>query len=121
MELLRTAAMRGGPDGMDRLGQMFERGSIIARDYALARDWYERAAAAGSASAAWSLGDMYIDSRGVTRDNFLSYKWFYLCGLLEQKGEKRNEALRAAEDVGLSLSRDQVAEARRQALALRNK
>lgn len=120
MEILRTAAVRGGGEGMDKLAQMFERGSIIGRDFTQARGWYERAAEAGSAAAAWALGDIYIEARGVARDNFLAYKWYYLSGLLEQKGERRNAALRAADDVGLALSRDDIAEARRQAQALRS-
>ena len=119
MEILRLAAVRGGGDGMFKLGAMYEGGSIIPQDFGLARGWYERAAAAGSYAAAWSLGDIYIAARGVPRDDFLAYKWYYLAGLLAPRGERRNEALRAADDVGLSLSREEIAEARRQARLLR--
>ena len=48
---------------------MYEDGRGVAQDYTQARQWYEKAAAAGNAQAMYNLGWLYEHGQGVARDN----------------------------------------------------
>ena len=45
-------------------------------DYAEARKWYEKAAAAGNANAMNNLGDLYFNGNGVPEDYAEARKWY---------------------------------------------
>ena len=47
-------------------------------DYAVARQWYEQAAAQGLADAQTSLGMLYEEGLGVPQDNVRTYMWYSL-------------------------------------------
>jgi uncharacterized protein len=61
-------AIDGDVDAQVNVGELFERGIEGAPDYASAVQWYERAAAKGSARAAVNLAAMYERGQGVRRD-----------------------------------------------------
>ena len=53
---------------MARLGELYENGTGVPKDYAIARRWYERGAATGSARAEFDLGYLYENGHGVQSD-----------------------------------------------------
>jgi len=66
---LYNAAEAGNTAAMDRLGQMYERGSGgLPRDATEAFRWYSKAAAAGQASALYHLGTVYEAGIGTVRN-----------------------------------------------------
>ena len=46
----------------------YYRGESVTQDYELARQWFEKAAAAGNASAMFYLGLLYDLGQGVAQD-----------------------------------------------------
>ncbi len=55
---------------------MYLNGTGVQRDYALARSYYEQAAARGSAEAMQGLGVMYQNGTGVPRDLTMARSYF---------------------------------------------
>jgi TPR repeat protein len=55
---------------------MFLRGERVPRDYALARDWFEKAAAKEFGPAMFSLGQLHEQGLGVTRDLAEAQRWY---------------------------------------------
>ena len=47
---------------------LYAKGEGIAQDYDKAREWYQKAADAGIASAMTNLGLMYDNGQGITQD-----------------------------------------------------
>jgi TPR repeat protein len=58
------------------LGQLFQLGNGVPKDYALARQWYEKAAAGGRTFAMVQLGDFYRLRLGVPKDLAQARKWY---------------------------------------------
>jgi TPR repeat protein len=80
---LQTAATNQNPvpdprdaEGMFKLGEQFFFGQGVPQDYRKAREWYQKAAEAGSAPAMFSLGYMYREGLGVVRDDAQALAWF---------------------------------------------
>ena len=48
----------------------------MAQDYAKAREWYEKAAAKGDASAMFNLGSLYKNGHGVAQDYAKAREWY---------------------------------------------
>ena len=48
----------------------------VAQDYAKAREWYEKAAAKGDASAMVNLGLLYENGHGVAQDYAKAREWY---------------------------------------------
>ena len=64
-----AAAKQGNPDGLYGKGLLAHYGSELdSVDYAVAKDWYEKAIAAGHARANFSLGALYEEGLGVPKD-----------------------------------------------------
>jgi tetratricopeptide (TPR) repeat protein len=61
---------------MAALGVLYADGNGVARDYNRAREWYEKAAAAGSVDAMYYLIELYENGRGVARDYDKARKWY---------------------------------------------
>jgi uncharacterized protein len=53
---------------MNNLGWPYRNGWGVAQDYDKAREWYQKAADAGSAMAMNNLGWLYMNGRGVPQD-----------------------------------------------------
>lgn len=66
-------------------GWMYAKGQGVAQDYGQARQWYEKAAAVGSAAAMQNLGVLYRDGQGVPQDYEQARQWF-------EKGAAAGEA-----------------------------
>ena len=56
-------------DAMANLGNLYNDGRGVARDYRQAYSWYEKAAALGDIDGMENLGRLYETGSGVTRDS----------------------------------------------------
>jgi tetratricopeptide (TPR) repeat protein len=61
----------------------------VAQDYAKAREWYEKAAANGNATAMLNLGQLYEEGWGVAQDYGKAREWYEKAA---DKGEPRAKA-----------------------------
>jgi hypothetical protein len=61
---------------MNKLGELYSYAQGVARDYTQARNWYQRAAAAGSTEAMCNLGVLYQSGRGVPENYDKAREWF---------------------------------------------
>ena len=73
------------PKGLTAEAARLENGENIARDYALAADLYCRAARNGDADAAYRLGWMYANGRGMLKDDRIA------TGLFRYAAERQHE------------------------------
>ncbi len=74
-KLFETAAARNHPGALYNLG-VISIESQAAPNFAAAVTFFRRAADAGSADAAYSLGILYKQGRGVERDDKQAVSWF---------------------------------------------
>lgn len=65
---LMQAAAAGHAEAQLRLGMMYRRGRVVAKNLAKAAEWFGKAAAQGSAEAQYRLGQLYRAGRGMERD-----------------------------------------------------
>jgi TPR repeat protein len=79
---------------MRNLGNLYENGGNgVPQDYDKARQWYEKAFAAGDAPSAASLGLLYDNGQGVPQDYAKALEWF-------EKGAAGDDAF-AMRDLGV--------------------
>lgn len=76
MEQNRPLAKSGDASAQYNMGVLYDRGYGVDRDYAKARQWYEKAAAQHYARAEHNLGIMYEAGKGVPRDLGKAAHWF---------------------------------------------
>ena len=104
---LRVMAEEGDVAAQTELGQRYEDGRGVARNYMIASSWYRKAGELGYASAQAALGYMYFYGRGVVQDEEVAASWWraaaeqgnargqYNLGLLYENGQggvRRNDA-----------------------------
>ena len=77
----RKAAEQGYADAQFFLGDMYDNGRGVQKDYAQAVKWYRKAAEQGDAMAQGSLGFMYENGRGVQKDKKEAAKWYRKAGI----------------------------------------
>jgi TPR repeat protein len=65
----------GRTEAMTRVGQSYEEGYTVARDYDQAMAWYLRAAEEGSGRAMFHIGQMYWGGRGVESNLVKAAEW----------------------------------------------
>jgi tetratricopeptide (TPR) repeat protein len=58
------------------LGLLYANGRGVAQDYAMAREWFEKAAHKDAADAMGFLGLLYANGRGVTQDYAKAREWY---------------------------------------------
>lgn len=100
--MLRRAADRGFPMAQYRLAKLYERGEGVPADLTIARQWTERAAAAGNRRAMHDLGVYFARGEGAPLDEAAAFRWFrqaaelgvadsqYNLGVLYQQGRGVN-------------------------------
>jgi TPR repeat protein len=71
---LLTAA--GVAPAMNTLGWLYYNGEGVTKDYAEAKRWFEKAAAAGNVNGMINLGDTYRDGLGVTKSVADARSWY---------------------------------------------
>ena len=69
-------ARNGDPAAQRNVGQLDRLGRGVARDPAIAADWYQRAAKLGLGRAQANLAMLYLQGDGVEQDYALAGKWF---------------------------------------------
>ena len=73
---LRRKAEQGAAETQYNLGMLYYEGHGVMQDYAMARQWWEQAAAQGNAAAQFNLGVLYKKGQGVPQNNATARKWF---------------------------------------------
>jgi TPR repeat protein len=61
---------------MFNLGLLYHNGHGVAQDYAMAREWFGKAADEGNASAMFNLGVFYDEGFGVAQDYAKAREWY---------------------------------------------
>ena len=70
------AAEQGHALAQSRLGDFYQFGLGVPRDYAEAARWYRSAAEQGGAEAQFNLGVRYAIGRGVPQDDVEAERWY---------------------------------------------
>ena len=76
LELFHQLAAVGHAEAMESIGLMYERGHGVARDYASAQRWYEKAIAAGNSDGYWRISWLYRKGGPGIEQNHASAKWW---------------------------------------------
>jgi uncharacterized protein len=69
-------AEQGDADAQFNLGQMYQMGWGVDKNYITAFDWYKKASAQGNPRAQYNLAHMYQNGWGVERDSQAAFKWY---------------------------------------------
>jgi TPR repeat protein len=69
---------------------MYDEGQGVPQDYALAVQWYRRAAEQGYAPAQVRLGKRYAEGRGSPQDFAQAYFWFNLAAASSMETKVHN-------------------------------
>jgi hypothetical protein len=82
---MKQAAERGYVDAEAELGRCYEDGDGVEQNYALAAEWYRKAAEhvpnlGGAGQGRNNLGILYMDGLGVPKDYVQADMWFSLAG-----------------------------------------
>lgn len=68
LPLLQSSAASGSPEGQRFMGDAFELGWGVPKDYVRAREWYEKSAAGGNTLAMIRIGSIFEQGWGVPQD-----------------------------------------------------
>jgi TPR repeat protein len=67
---------RAAAAAMNQQGNLYLYGKGVTQDYAEAKRWYEKAAAAGNSAAMNNIGYVYAQGKGVTQDHAKAKRWY---------------------------------------------
>lgn len=73
---LRKSAEEGDASAQYRLGQQYDEGTGVPRDYGQAKEWFEKAAKQGHAGAQVNLGTLYLQGEGAPQSDQMALFWF---------------------------------------------
>jgi hypothetical protein len=76
MKTLQTQAAQGDAAAQVNLGALYALGAGVPQDYAVARQWWEKAAAQGDAWSQYHLGVLYFFGQGVPVDIATARGWY---------------------------------------------
>jgi TPR repeat protein len=105
-------AERGFAEAQFSLGVLFLRGEGVPADLAIARRWFENAAAQGHAEARLNLAKIYDEGLGVPRDAAQAYIHAMRAANL-LAGEERRIARDIAASIARRMTADEAERARR--------
>ena len=77
VDLIRIQAAAGDPGSQFNLALSYKNGEGVAKDLAMAQQWYRKAAQAGYAPAQYNLGVLFANGTDVPRDEKEAAKWLY--------------------------------------------
>ncbi len=72
----RKAAEQGDVYAQWRLGEVYENGDGVPKNYAEAFKWYSKVAKQGNADAQYKIAEWYRDGKGIPKNNIYAYMWF---------------------------------------------
>ena len=76
LQKLQTQTAQGDAQVQSKLGWMYQNEKGVSQDYAMARQWFEKAAAQGYVTAQVNLGWMYFIGHGVPKDFMKAWGWY---------------------------------------------
>ena len=91
---------------------MYDLGKGVRQDYAMARMWYEKAAAQGNGWAQSSLGFLYAEGLGVPQDYVKAYMWYSLA-TAHSTSDLQKSAASNRDKFALFMTVAQIAEAQK--------
>ena len=103
---LRKAAAAGDAEAQTKLGERYNKGRGVRKNYKEAVKWYHKAAEQGDAAGQYNLGLMYRIGRGVPKDYVAAYAWYRLSAYSGMK-----EGSRSREIIAKEMTPEQIAEA----------
>ena len=109
MDDLRTQAEAGSAPAQAELASRYHNGKEVLQNFALAADWYTRAAQSGLAQAQNQLGQYYYTGLGVEQSQTLAIQW--LTAAAEQGAPQHMYALAIALENGADGRADPAAAA----------
>jgi TPR repeat protein len=74
--LFQAGAIHGDATSMYNIGVFYQHGYGVPRDYAKAREWYEKAAAKDNELAMGNLGALFVNGLGVPQDYTKAREWY---------------------------------------------
>ena len=77
LALYQQLAAGGHAKAMSEIGQMYLEGRGVNKDYAKAKEWYEKAIAAGDPEGYWWLARLYKQGRPGLERNYATAKRYY--------------------------------------------
>lgn len=104
----RPMAKAGNPAAQYNLGLMYAHGFGVARDDALAVEWYRMAAAQGYAKAQHNLAVHYQNGRGVARDYAAAARWYRKAAEQGEAAAQNNLAMLCLQGLGVEKDRVQA-------------
>jgi len=107
------AAQQGVAEAQFQLAvRYYEHGKKAKENYVTAFQWFFKAANQGIAEAQYNVAAMYQLGRGVATNRIEAYKWYLIAA-----AQKYDKGSAAAENLASILSRQEIAEAEKRALA----
>lgn len=76
LRVILPLATRGDARAQILLGEMYEQGAGVNKDYSQASSWFRKAAEQGHATAQRKLGELYMDGLGVPKDVREALAWY---------------------------------------------
>ena len=109
----RITANGGNAKAQYNLGLMYANGQGVPQDYAVAVEWFRKAAEQGLAVAQSNLGLMYAKGQGVLQHNAVAHKWLNLAAsrFPASGWNQRDSAVKAREAIATLMTPAQIAEA----------
>lgn len=109
-------AAEGDVGSQVTLGTFYLHGLLgIPKDYALARQWYEKAATQGFAEAQFNLGTLYVNAQGVPEDYVRAYMWLNIA-VAHLIGDEQKQKIEYREDIVRRMTPTQIEKAQRLSL-----
>ncbi len=108
----RLAADQGDAGGQVNVGLMYADGRGVPEDDPEAVRWIQLAADQGNGDAQLWLGLMYANGEGVPADDLTAHMWFDLAAS-RFTGIDREGVVKSRDQLAVTLTADQLAEARR--------
>jgi TPR repeat protein len=72
---LRKSAEEGDASAQFRLGQLYDEGTGVPKDYGQAKEWFEKAAKQGHVGAQIDLGTLYLQGQGAPQSDQMALFW----------------------------------------------
>ncbi len=73
---IRSRANAGQADAQNELGLRYNEGRGLPQNFALAKDWFQKAADQGHAGAQVNLGTLYFLGQGAPESDQMALSWF---------------------------------------------
>jgi TPR repeat protein len=114
LHILQPLVQRGDMVAQYQMALVYERGAGVAKNFAAARQLYEKSAAQGFPAAMLNLGVMYGQGLGGPVDDIQAYRWFSLAIprlYAPQQADPRKQAVHDRDFVAARMTKAQVTQA----------